>query len=49
MAASVLTDGCETRALRKRHTQRIQAAEMKFLRGMKGCSLRDQIKNEDVS
>jgi hypothetical protein len=34
--------------LRKRDWNRIQAAEMKYLRTIKGCTRLDQIRNEDV-
>jgi hypothetical protein len=32
----------------KRDTQRVQAAEMRFLRSVKGCTRLDKIRNEDV-
>jgi hypothetical protein len=35
-------------ALRKRGWNRIQAAEMKYLRTVKGCTRLDQIRNEDI-
>jgi hypothetical protein len=33
---------------RKRDWNRIQAAEMKYLRTVKGCTRLDQIRNEDI-
>ena len=39
----------ETWTLGKRDVQRIQAAEMKFLRGAQGCSLLDRRRNEDIT
>jgi hypothetical protein len=33
---------------RKRDWKRIQAAEMKYLRTVKGCTRVDQIRNEDI-
>ena len=47
-AAPVLTYGCQTWVLRKQDTRRIQTAANKFLRRLKGRSLCDQIRNEDV-
>ena len=48
MATPVLTYGCETWTTRTRDRQRIQAAEMKFLRQTKGCTLLDHIRNNDI-
>jgi hypothetical protein len=45
MATPVLLYGCETRTLKKRDWNRIQAAEMKYLRTVKGCSKLDQLRN----
>jgi hypothetical protein len=47
-AVPVLLYGNETCTLRKRHWNRIQAAEMKYLRTVKGCSRLDRIRNKDV-
>jgi hypothetical protein len=49
MAVPVLLCGSETWTLRKRDWNRIQAAEMKYLRTVKGCSRSHQIRNEDIS
>ena len=43
-----LTNWCERWALRKQHTQRIQAAEKKFLIPVKACSLCEKIRNEVI-
>jgi hypothetical protein len=48
MAVPVLVYGSETWTLRKRDWKRIQAAEMKYLRTVKGCTRLDQIRNEDI-
>ena len=40
--------GSETWTLGKRDVQRIQAAEMKFLRGTQNYSLLDRRRNEDI-
>jgi hypothetical protein len=40
--------GSETWTLRKRDWNRIQAAEMKYLRTVKGCTRLDQIRKEDI-
>jgi hypothetical protein len=45
MAVPVLLYGSETWTLRKRDWNRIQAAEMKYLRTVKGCTGLDQIRN----
>jgi hypothetical protein len=45
---SELEYGSETRTQRKRDWNRIQAAEMKHLRTVKGCTRLDQIRNEDI-
>jgi len=47
-AVPVLLYGSETWTLRKRDWNRIQAAEMKYLRTVKGCTRLDQIRNEDI-
>jgi hypothetical protein len=46
MAVPVLLYGRETWTLRKRDWNRIQAAEMKYLRIVKRCTRLDQIRNE---
>ena len=48
MATPVLTYGSETWTVRKRDAQRIQTAEMKFLRKTKGCTIMDHIRNEQI-
>jgi hypothetical protein len=48
MAVPVLLYGSETWTLRKRDWNRIQVAEMKYLKAAKGCTSLDQIRNEDV-
>jgi hypothetical protein len=46
MVIPVLLYGCETWTLRKRDWNRIQAAEMKYLRTVKGCTKIDQLRND---
>jgi hypothetical protein len=48
VAVPVLLYGSETWTLRKRDWNRIQAAEMKCLRTVKGCTGLDKIRNEDI-
>jgi hypothetical protein len=48
MAVTVLLYGSETWTLRKRDWNRIQVAEIKYLRTIKGCTRLDQIRNEDI-
>jgi hypothetical protein len=48
MAVPVLLYDSETWPPRKRDWNRIQAAEMKYLRTVKGCTRLDQISNEDI-
>jgi hypothetical protein len=48
MAVPALLYGSETGTLRKRDWNRIQAAEMKYLRTVKGCTRLDQIRSEDI-
>jgi hypothetical protein len=48
MAVPVLLYGSETWTPRKRDWNRIQAAEMKYLRTVRGCTRLDQIRNEDI-
>jgi hypothetical protein len=48
MAIPVLLYGCETRTLKKTDWDKIQAAEMKYLRTVKGCTMIDQLRNEDI-
>jgi hypothetical protein len=48
MTIPVLLYGSETWTLKKRDWNRIQAAEMKYLRKVKGCARLDQIRNEDI-
>jgi hypothetical protein len=46
MATLVLSYGSETWTLKKRDWNRIQAAEMKYLRTDKGCTTIDQLRND---
>jgi hypothetical protein len=48
MAVPVLSYVSETWTPRKRDWNRIQAAEMKYLRAVKGCTRSDQIRNRDI-
>jgi hypothetical protein len=48
MAVPVLLYGSETWTPRKRDWNRIQEAEMKYLRTLKGCTRLDQMRNEDM-
>jgi hypothetical protein len=48
MAVPVLLYGSETWTPRKREWNRIQTAEMKYLRTVKGRTRLDQIRNEDI-
>jgi hypothetical protein len=48
MAVPVLLYGSETRTQRKRDWNISQAADMKYLRTVKGCTRLDQIRNEDI-
>ena len=48
MATPMLTYGSETWTITKKDQSRIQSAEMKFLRKVKGCTLEDQIKNSEI-
>lgn len=48
MAVPVVLYGSETWVLSKREQTRLQAAEMKFLRAVKGCTLEDRNRNEDI-
>jgi hypothetical protein len=48
MTVPVHLYGGETWTLRKREWNRIQAAEIKYLRTVKGCTRLYQIRNEDI-
>jgi hypothetical protein len=48
MAIPVLLYGCETWTSEKTDWNRIQVAEMKYLRTVKGCTKIDQLRNEDI-
>lgn len=48
MALPVLLYGCETWVQKQEDCRRLESAEMRFLRGVKGCTLRDQIKSEKI-
>lgn len=47
MAAPVSMYGGESWTLTQNQRKRIEAAEIKFLRGVTGCTLRDHITNAD--
>jgi hypothetical protein len=47
-AVPSLLYGSECWTTRKRDIQKPQAAEMRFLRSVKGCTRPDKIRNEDV-
>jgi hypothetical protein len=49
MAVPVLLYDRERLTPRKRDWNRIQAAEMKYLRTVKGCTRLDQIRKEDIT
>jgi hypothetical protein len=48
MAIPVLLYGYVTWTLKKRDWNRIQAAEIKYLRTVKCCTKIDQLRNEDI-
>jgi hypothetical protein len=48
MAVPVLMYGSEAWTIKKRDISRIQSAEMKFLRSVKGCTRMDHIRNEEI-
>ncbi|KAK9877518.1 hypothetical protein WA026_018626 [Henosepilachna vigintioctopunctata] len=48
MATPTLLYGSETWTLNTRDLSRIQAAEMRYLRSVKGCTLLDRIRNDDI-
>jgi hypothetical protein len=48
MAVTVLLYDSGTWTPRKRDWNRIQGAEMKYLKTVKGCTRLDQIRNEDI-
>lgn len=48
MATPVLMFGSESWVVRERDKGKIQTAEMRFLRGVKGCTKRDHLRNEDI-
>jgi hypothetical protein len=48
MAVPVLLYSSKTWTTRKRDWNRIQVAEMKYLRTVKGCTRLDQVRNEDI-
>jgi hypothetical protein len=48
MAVTVLLHGSETWTPRKRDWNKIQAAEIKYLRRVRRCTRLDQIRNEDI-
>lgn len=44
----ILTYGCETWVLSEREKSKVGAAEMKYLRRVKGVTRRDRIRNDDI-
>jgi hypothetical protein len=48
MAVPVLMYGSEAWTIKKKDISRIQSAEMKFLRSVKGCTRMDHIRNEEI-
>jgi hypothetical protein len=48
MAVPVLMYGSEAWTIKKNYISRIQSAEMKFLRSVKGCARMDHIRNEEI-
>jgi hypothetical protein len=48
MAIPLLLYYCKTWTLKKRDRNRIQAAEMKYLRTARGCTKTDQLRNEAI-
>jgi hypothetical protein len=48
MTAPVLMYGSEAWITKKKDISRIQSAEMKFLRSVKGCTRMDHIRNEEI-
>jgi hypothetical protein len=48
MAVPVLMYGSEASTIKKKDISRIQSAEMKFLRSIKGCTRMDHIRNEEI-
>jgi hypothetical protein len=48
MAVPVLMYGSEVWTIKKKDISRIQSAEMKFLRSVKGCTRMDHIRNEEI-
>lgn len=48
MAIPVISYGSEMWTATKKQESKIQASEMKFLRGVKGCTKLDHIRNEEI-
>jgi hypothetical protein len=48
MAAPKLPYGSESRAITKKYKDKIQAAEMRFLRRVKGSKRADRVRNVDI-
>lgn len=48
ITVSVLVHGSKTWGNDKKDEHWIQATEMKFLKSIKGCTLRDQIRNKQI-
>ena len=48
MVVPTLVYGSDTWAYLQKDISKIQASEMKFLRAVRECSLRDYLRNEDI-
>jgi hypothetical protein len=48
MSVPVLMYGSEAWTIKKNYISRIQSAEMKFLRSVKGCTRMDHTRNEEI-
>jgi hypothetical protein len=48
MAVPVLSYGSESWVTSKKDTDKIQAAEMRFVRRVKGCTRADRIRNVEI-
>ena len=48
VAIATLIYECETWTILQKDISEIQTSEMKFLRAVKGCSLRDRLHNDDI-
>lgn len=43
-----LTYGCETWAIKEKEWDKINAAGMRYLRAIEGCTIMDKIKTEEI-